>query len=136
MSRLRLATHRPFLAMSRLCLAMHRLFVALRHPFVAILCRLLAMRRASVGHRHPQRVTRSLVLTTPRQSRERAVAFLAMSRSRLATHRLFLAMRRAYAAPHDALAAPPSGLREVRRVLGATLCAFRADVTPDAPVLA
>jgi hypothetical protein len=41
---------------------------------------------------------RSLVLTTQRQSRERAVAFLAMSRLCLAMRRLFVAIRHPFVA--------------------------------------
>jgi hypothetical protein len=61
---------------------------------------LVGHRSADRARRRACRAMRSPVLTTPRPSRGRAVAFFAMSRPRLATHRLFLAMPRLRLAMH------------------------------------
>jgi hypothetical protein len=86
----------PCPAMSRPCLAMRCPCSAMLCLFCAMLSAFPVMLRASFGHPHPERATRSLVLTTPRQSRGRAVPFVA--------HR-------------DVLAAIPSGPREAHRVV-------------------
>jgi hypothetical protein len=71
-------------------------FVEVPYPFLG------TFHEESRGHHALHRVL-FIALTTPRLRRGRAVPFFK---------------------PRDALAAIPSGLREARRVLGATLCVF------------
>jgi hypothetical protein len=68
-----LAMPRPFLATHNLFLAMLRLFLGMLHAFAAMLCESVdVIHEESRGH-HAFHWILSLVLTTPRQSRGRAV---------------------------------------------------------------
>jgi hypothetical protein len=101
--------HCSFLATSRPCLVMQRLFLVMFHPPGAMVCPFLAMRRGFVEHRHPQRAM--------------DLASFGHRPPKRATLSLFPAHR-------NALAAIPSGLREARRVLEATPCAFALMTSP------
>jgi hypothetical protein len=78
--RLLLAIHRPLLAMLCLILPTHRPFVAMLRAFAATRCEGEGTVREESGGHHALHSLLLLVLTTPRQSRGRAVLVLTTPR--------------------------------------------------------